>query len=40
MTELSKTNTRKLQEKRLRWSHGLSASHASLIAALVFGEAA
>jgi len=32
-------STRKRQERRIRWQHGLSATHASLIAALVYGEA-
>ncbi|SLN64118.1 hypothetical protein ROA7450_03382 [Roseovarius albus] len=30
--------TRKRQERRIRWTHGLSSSHAALIAALVYGE--
>ncbi len=31
---------RQLQEKRIRWSHGLSKSHAALIARLHYGEVA
>lgn len=34
------TNTRRLQERRIRGAHGLSASHAELIAALAYGEVA
>ncbi len=33
-----KTDTRKRQERRIRRIHGLSASHAALVAALVYGE--
>jgi hypothetical protein len=34
---VSNTETRKRQERRIRWMHGLSASHAALVAVLVYG---
>lgn len=30
-------STRKRQERRIRWQHGLSATHAALMATLVYG---
>jgi hypothetical protein len=30
--------SRRLQERRIRWTHGLSKQHAALIARLHFGE--
>ena len=33
-----KPETRKRQERRIRWSHGLSPSYAALIALLAYGE--
>ena len=32
--------TRARQEKRIRWQHGLSPSHARVLARLVYGDAA
>ena len=34
------TTTRARQEKRIRWQHGVSASHAAILARLAFGEVA
>lgn len=37
---ITKTPSRLLQERRIRWAHGLSQSHAALIARLHYGEVA
>ncbi len=40
MNTLVKPPVRQLQERRIRWTHGLSKSQAALIARLVYGETA
>ena len=39
MIHLKAPTPRELQERRIRWKHGLTPAHAALIARLHFGEA-
>lgn len=39
MKRLQTSKPRQLQERRIRWQHGLSRSRAGLIAQLHYGEA-